>query len=103
MTEKQRSGEEILVSNIDRIGIVHLQGVEKYIEKHNPKICFLITPVNPHDNVLKYAEQIQALKIIISSNFQEEKKRIEIEYSDVKIITINPYQLAGRDGMIEGA
>lgn len=99
----QFSDDKILISNIEKIGIVHLQGVEKYLEKHKLKRCFLITPSQPHENVLKYAENIEVLKIIITSDFQEEKRKIEKEYSNKNIVTINPYQLAGRDGMLDGA
>jgi len=103
MAGAKQSGEKILISNMDKIGIVHLQGVEKYLEKYKPKKCFLFTSSQPHENVLKYAEHIQSLKIIISSNFQEEKKKIEKEYTDSNIVTVDPYQLAGRDGMLDGA
>ena len=103
MSGIQFFGDKILISKIEKIGIVHLQGVEKYLEKHNPKRCFLITPSQPHENVLKYAENIKVLKIIIASDFQEEKRKIEKEYPNEDIVTINPYQLAGRDGMLDGS
>jgi len=103
LTDTKQSEEKILIAKMRRIGFVHLQGVEKYLEKHTAKKCFLITPVKPHENVFKHAEKIQSLKIIISSDFQEEKKKIENEYPDVEIITVDPYQLAGRDGMLDGA
>jgi len=99
----KQSKEKILIAKMRRIGFVHLQGVEKYLEKHTTKKCYLITPVKPHENVLIHAEEIQSLQIIVSSDFQEEKKKIENEYSDVEIITVDPYQLAGRDGMLDGA
>lgn len=93
---------KIGISNIDKVGIVHIQGVEKYLKRHNLKYYFLITPLKPHDNVLKIAKPIQLLKIVISSNFQEEKKKIEQKYPDTKIVIVDPYELAGRDGMLDG-
>lgn len=94
---------KIVISNIDKIGIVHLQGTEKFLEKNEPEKCFLITASQPHENVLKYAEHIQLLEIIVSTNFKEEKEKIERKYKDSEIVTVDPYQLAGRDGMLDGA
>ena len=37
---KVTDSQKILVSKIERIGIVHLQGVEKYLEKYQPKKIF---------------------------------------------------------------
>jgi hypothetical protein len=102
LPDVQGSGEKILISSVDKVGIVLLQGIEKYMEKHALKKCFLITSAQPHENVLKYAEHIQSLKIIISSDFREEKEKIEKEYPDTKIITVDSYYLAGRDGMLDG-
>lgn len=102
MVEIKNSGEKIAISNIDKVGIVHIQGVEKYLKRNNPKYYFIVTPLKPHDNVLKMAEDIRLLKIVISSNFSEEKKKIEQEYSNMKIVTVDPYELAGRDGMLDG-
>lgn len=36
MSDIKLSGEKILISNMNRVGIVHLQGVKKYLEKYNP-------------------------------------------------------------------
>jgi hypothetical protein len=102
MVGTQKSKGKILISKIDKIGIVHLQGTEKYLERFKPEKCFLITASQPHENVLKYAEDIKPLEIIISSNFKEEKEKIEKKYKDSEIVTIDPYQLAGRDGMLDG-
>jgi SpoU rRNA methylase family enzyme len=103
MVGTKETSEKIIISNINKIGIVHLQGVEKYLEKHKPKKCFLITTSQPHENVLKHAEHIQQLEIIVSSKFKEEKEKIEKKYKDSEIVTVDPYQLAGRDGMLDGA
>lgn len=103
MVGTKKINEKIVISNINKIGIVHLQGAEKFLEKHKPKKCFLITASKPHENVLKYAEHIQLLEIIISSNFMEEKEKIGKKYKDSEIVTVDPYQLAGRDGMLDGA
>ena len=103
LTDTKGSSEKIVISSIEKVGFIHLQGIKKYIEKHAPKKCFFITPVRPHENVLKNAEHIPSLKIIVSSDFREEKKNIEKEYPDSEIVTVDPYHLAGRDGMLDGA
>jgi|LDZT01.1.fsa_nt_gi hypothetical protein len=103
MVGSQKSKGKVMISNIDKIGIIHLQGTEKYLEKNKPKKCFLITASQPHENVLKYAEHIQLLEIIVSKNFKEEKEKIEKKYKDSEIVIVDPYQLAGRDGMLDGA
>ncbi len=103
MVGKQELNEKVLISKINKIGIVHLHGAEKYLEKHKPKMCFLISLSQPHENVLKYAEDIKGLKIVVSSNFEDEKKKIEQDYKDTEIVMIDSYQLAGRDGMLDGA
>jgi len=101
MADKQIAGESILLSHLKKIGIVHLQGIEKYIDRNRFKRCFLITPVTPHENVLSYAQKIPSLEIIVSHNFREEKRKITETYPEAKIITVDPYHLAGRDGMLD--
>ncbi len=103
MADTVNSEKNILIADMRRIGFVHLEGVEKYIAKHAPKACFLVTPSKPHENVLKYAEKIPSLKIIVSSNFQREKEKIVQEYPGITIDIIDSYHLAGRDGMLDGA
>jgi len=101
MFDTPKSGELVLVSHIKKIGILHLQGIEKYLARYNFQRCFLITPVKPHENVINYAEQIKHLEIIISPNFKEEKKKIEEKFPAVKIVTVDPYHLAGGEGMLD--
>ena len=78
-----------------------LHGVEKHLRRGNIGKCFLITPEVPHENVLNYAQKIEPLDIIISSDFREERKRIEGENPDKKILFIDPYHLAERDSMLD--
>ena len=100
MVNNKKSVKKILISNLSRIGIVHLQGIEKYLDRHDYNRCFLVTPNTPHENVYKYAEKIPLLEIIISSNYAEEKVGIEEELPEVKIVIIDAYHLASRDGML---
>jgi len=101
VVENQIPVKQILISQLNRIGIVHLQGIEKYLIRNDIQKCFLITSITPHENVLEYAEQIPSLEIVVSSHFQKEKKKIEKEHPGVKIISIDPYHLAGRDGALD--
>jgi len=99
--DNQMPTKKILISRLNRIGIVHLHGIEKYLDRDNIHKCFLITSVAPHENVYKYAEKIPSLEIIISSDFAGVKKKIEEEYFGAKVVLVDAYHLAGRDGMLD--
>ena len=101
MVNNKFSAKKILISNLNRIGIVHLHGIEKYLDRHDYHRCFLVTPNTPHENVYKYAEKIPSVEIIISSDYTGEKKRIEEEHPEAKMFIIDAYHLAGRDGMLD--
>ena len=101
MANNKISAKKFLISNLNRIGIVHLQGIEKYLDRHDYHRCFLVTPAAPHENVYKYAEKISSLEIIISSDYAGEKRRIEEGNPEAKIVIIDAYHLAGRDGMLD--
>lgn len=101
MVAKMMSGQQILLSHLPKVGMVHLHGVEKHLKRGNVERCFLITPDEPHENVLNYAQKIEPLEIIISANFREERRRIEEENPDKKILVVDPYHLADRDSMLD--
>jgi hypothetical protein len=101
VTKNQIPVKQILISQLNRIGIVHLHGIEKYLIRNDIQRCFLITSITPHENVLEYAKKIPSLEIVVSSHFQKEKKKIEEEHPKAKIISIDPYHLAGRDGALD--
>jgi len=103
MNKQSQFNEVIIISKINKIGMVHLEGLKKYTKKNNPKRCYFITSVKPHENVFKSAEKIENLEIIVSAEFEKEKKEIANKYHDAKLILIDSYQLAGRDGMLDGA
>lgn len=103
MNNQSQFPEIIIISKVNKIGMVHLDGVKKYTEKYKPKKYYLITPSKPHENVLKFAGQIKKLEIIFSSDFEKEKKEVKKKHPDEKIMLIDSYQLAGRDGMLDGA
>lgn len=97
----QSEGDQIFISNVDKVGIAHLEGVEKYLLRYKPKKFFLITSFQPHKNVMKYAKRITLLNIIISTDFQKAKNKIAQQYSNSKIVLVNPYHLAGREGILD--
>jgi len=103
MNKQSEFTKIIIISKVNKIGMVHLDGVKKYIEKHKAKKFYLITPTEPHNNVLKSAGQIKNLEIIVSPDFEKEKKGIKKIYRDEKLMLIDSYQIAGRDGMLDGA
>ncbi len=101
LVDEQIPGKKILISKLNKIGIVHLHGIEKYLARETIQKCFLITSAAPHENVFKYAEKIPSLEIIISSDFAGEKRKIEEEHPEAKVVIIDAYHLAGRDGMLD--
>ncbi len=101
MSEKENISKSIIISRINKIGIVHLHGIEKYLKRSDIEKSYFITPNIPHENVLNHAKKISSLEIIISADFSKEKEKIEDLYPEAKIILIDPYHLAGRDGMLD--
>lgn len=101
VSDKEIKIQNILISNINKIGLVHLHGVEKYLTRKDIQKSILIAKHAPHENVILYAKQIPSLEIVISKNFLDEKKKIEQAYPEAKILIIDPYHLAGRDGALD--
>ena len=102
MIKKGVSKNKIFISVVKKIGMVHLQGVEKQLQKGAFSQCFLITSVQPHENVIKYADQIKLLTILVASDAKQEKERIQQENPEVNVVMMDSYHLAGRDGMLDG-
>ena len=101
MPDKEVPIKNILISNMNKIGIVHLHGIERYLKRADIQKTFLVTPNTPHENVFNHAKHIPSLEIVVSSNFSEERKKIAEKYSEAKIVIVDPYHLAGRDGMLD--
>lgn len=101
MPDKIDMNQKVIISKVDRIGIVHLGGIEKYFKKHEADLAFLITRTKPHDNVIKFSETMNYLKITVSKNYQKEIERIKNDFPDGEIVILDPYLLAGRDGMLD--
>ena len=82
--------EKVMVSFGQKIGIVCLRSLEKYIEKNKVIKCYIITTLIPHQNVIDYAQNINLLEIIVSSNLKQEIEKIRNLYKDtsIKIISL---------------
>ena len=82
--------EEVIASFGQKIGIVCLRSLEKYIVKNKIIKCCIIVSSPPHQNVINYAKNIDLLEIIISSNFKQEVEKIKKLYKNnsVKIIDL---------------
>ena len=82
--------EKVIVSFGQKIGIVCLRSLEKYIVKNKIIKCYIIASLPPHQNVVNYARNIALLEIIISSNLKQEVETIRKLYKNnsIKIIDL---------------
>jgi len=81
--------EKVIVSFTQRLGMVCLRSLEEYIEKNKVVKCYIIIPNPPHQNVIKYAQNISLLEIIVSPNLKQETEKIKKLYKDSTIEIIN--------------
>ena len=85
--------EKVIVFFGQKIGIVCLRSLEKYIVKNKIIKCYIIASSPPHQNVINYARNIDLLEIIISSNFKQEVEKIRKLYpgSTIEIIDLTDF------------
>jgi cellobiose-specific phosphotransferase system component IIB len=81
--------EKIVISFTQKLGMVCLRSLEEYIEKNKIAKCYIIIPNPPHQNVIKYAQNISLLEIIVSPNLKQETEKIKKLYKDSTIEIIN--------------
>ena len=81
--------EKIIISFTQKLGMVCLRSLEEYIEKNKIAKCYIIIPNPPHQNVIKYAQNISLLEIIVSPNLKQETEKIKKLYKDSTIEIIN--------------
>jgi len=88
--KQKKEKEKVIVSFGQKIGIVCLRSLEKYIVKNKIIKCYIIASLPPHQNVINYARNIALLEIIISSNLKQEIEKIRKLYKNnsVKIIDL---------------
>ena len=85
--------EKVIVSFTQKLGMVCLRSLEKYIEKNKVAKCYIIIPNPPHQNVIEYARNISLLEIIVSSDFKQETEKIKKLYpgSTIEIINLEDF------------
>ena len=91
--------EKIVVSITQKLGIVAIRSLEEYIMKNKIIKCYIITSSPPHQNVVNYAQNINLLEIIISSNFRQEIEKIRKLYKDTPIKIIDLADFGETDAM----
>jgi len=91
--------EKVIVSFGQKIGLVCIRSLEKYIEKNKIIKCYIIIPHPPHPNVVNYVKNIGLIEIVISSDFKREIEKIKKLYSDSPIETINLEDFGERNMM----
>jgi len=98
--KKQKNNKEkIIVSLTQKLGIVAIRSLEEYIKKNKIKKCYIIAKLAPHQNVVNYAQNINLLEIIISSNFRKEIEKIRKLYKDTPIKIIDLADFGETDAM----
>ena len=85
--------EKIVVSFTQKLGMVCLRSLEEYIEKNKIAKCYIIIPNPPHQNVIKYAQNISLLEIIVSPNLKQKTEKIKKLYpgSTIEIINLEDF------------
>ena len=85
--------EKVIISFTQKLGIVCVQSLEKYIEKNKIAKCYIITSSPPHQNVIEYARDISLLEIIVSPDFKQETEKIKKLYpgSTIEIINLEDF------------
>jgi len=88
--KQKKEKEKVIVSFGQKIGIVCLRSLEKYIVRNKIIKCYIIAILPPHQNVINYARNIDLIEIIISSNFKQEVEKIRKLYKNnsIKIIDL---------------
>jgi cellobiose-specific phosphotransferase system component IIB len=81
--------EKVIISFTQKLGMVCLRSLEEYIEKNKIVKCYIIIPNLPHQNVIKYAQNVRLLEIIVSPNLKQETEKIKKLYQNSTIETIN--------------
>jgi len=91
--------EKVVVSLTQKLGIVAIRSLEEYIKKNKIIKCYIIAKLPPHQNVVNYAQNINLLEIIISSNFKQEIEKIRKLYKDTPIKIIDLADFGETDAM----
>ena len=91
--------EKIVVSITQKLGIVAIRSLEEYIMKNKIIKCYIITSSPPHQNVVTYAQNINLLEIIISSNFKQEIEKVRKLHKDTPIKIIDLANFGEADAM----
>ena len=91
--------EKVIVFFGQKIGIVCLRSLEKYIVKNKIIKCYIIASSPPHQNVINYARNIDLLEIIISSNFKQEIEKVRKLHKDTPIKIIDLANFGEADAM----
>ena len=91
--------EKVIVSFTQKLGMVCLRSLEEYIEKNKIAKSYIIVPHPPHQNVIEYAQNINLLEIIVSSDFKQETEKIKKLYPGRTIKMINLEDFGERNMM----
>lgn len=97
--KQKKEKEKVIVSFGQKIGIVCIRSLEKYIVKNKIIKCYIIASFPPHQNVINYARNIDLLEIIISSNLKQEVEKIRKLYKNNSVKIINLADFGERNMM----
>ncbi|HDP37068.1 MAG TPA: hypothetical protein ENN27_04325 [Candidatus Atribacteria bacterium] len=90
---KKEEKEKVIISYTQKLGIVCVQDLEKYIGKYKIIKCYILVPHPPHTNVIEYAENINQIEIVISPDLKQETEKIKKLYpgSTMEIINLEDF------------
>jgi hypothetical protein len=77
--------EDIIFGFRKTLGIIDVQSIERYLEKHDLEHVFIFTEEELTKPVKEGFDKIKNLEIIISNNMQKSMKEIEYKFKDKKI------------------
>ena len=94
LQKKQKDKKEKIIISITRkLGIVAIRNLEEYIKKNKIIKCYIVIPNPPHQNVIEYAQNINLLETIVSSNSKQQKEKVKKLYpgNTIKVIDLEDF------------
>ncbi len=86
----------IIVTKVDRLGIMDLRGMKSYMETRGFDKAYVIVKFSPHPNVIKFAEEMGNVEIVESKKYKEILAQIREKEAKNDIAEIDMYSMSER-------